>query len=165
MEFLNSYIFFNKVALFNNNENEIFNLEDIIFINYVNKNHYQLLKPRKEFILSRIKNLKDLEYNFIHYNRKNKQIIDLRNESNSILDNIDNEIIETNIDTKEEESVKKISIKQNRIITNNNAKNDYKSKKKKIDDSTKEILESPSDKNNKESKLEKKEKEKKKKIQ
>ena len=130
MKFLNSYIFFNKVALFNNNENEIFNLEDIIFINYVNKNHYQLLKPRKEFILSRIKNLKDLEYNFIHYDRKNKQIIDLRNESNSILDNIDNEIIETNIDTKEEESVKKISIKQNRIITNNNAKNDYKSKKK-----------------------------------
>ena len=167
LKFLNSYIFFNKVALFNNNENEIFNLEDIIFINYVNKNHYQLLKPRKEFILSRIKNLKDLEYNFIHYDRKNKQIIDLRNESNSILDNIDNEIIETNIDTKEEESVKKISIKQNRIITNNNAKNDYKSKKKKIDDSTKVILESPSDKNNKESKLEKKEKEKekKKKIQ
>ena len=57
LEFLNSYIFFNKVALFNNNENEIFNLEDIIFINYVNKNHYQLLKPHKEFILSRIKNL------------------------------------------------------------------------------------------------------------
>ena len=69
---------------------------------------------------------------------------------------------ETNIDTKEEESVKKISIKQNRIITNTNAKNDYRSKKKKIDDSTEEILESPSDKNNKESKQEKKEKENKK---
>ena len=54
LKFLNSYIFFNKVALFNNNENEIFNLEDIIFINYVNNNPYQFLKPRKEFILSRI---------------------------------------------------------------------------------------------------------------
>ena len=46
-------------------------------INYLNH-------VMNEFILSRIKKIKKLEYNLIYFDRKNKQIIDLRNENNSI---------------------------------------------------------------------------------
>ena len=107
MEFQKSYLFYNKVALFNNNEIEIFNVEVIIFINYVNRNFYQLFKPCDEFMLCRITNIKNLEYNFIRFDRKKKQIIDLRNESNSILDNIDNEITEIKIVKKSKKDIKK----------------------------------------------------------
>ena len=58
LNFQKLYFFYSILAWFNMKENQIFNLEDIIFINYVNRNHYQLLKPRNEFILSRMKILK-----------------------------------------------------------------------------------------------------------
>ena len=58
MEFQKSYLFYNKVALFNNNENEIFNVEVIIFINYVNINFYQLFKPCNEFVELKIIEIK-----------------------------------------------------------------------------------------------------------
>ena len=107
LNFQKSYLFYSILALFNIKENEIFNVEDIIFINYVNKNHYQLLKPNNEFILNRIKNINSLEYNLIYFDRKTKQIIDLRNENNSILDNLENEISEPEIEIKSREEKNK----------------------------------------------------------
>ena len=94
--------FFNKIALFNNNENMTFNLEDIIFINYVNKNHYQLIKPNIEFILNRMEKKINLEFNLIIFNKKKNQIEDIRNDIRSILEikNINN-LIEKNETNKE----------------------------------------------------------------
>ena len=42
MEFEN-YSFYKKLALFNKNNNEYFNINNIIFINFINRDHYQIL--------------------------------------------------------------------------------------------------------------------------
>ena len=41
MEFEN-YAFYKILELFNKNSNEYFNINDIIFINFINRDHYQL---------------------------------------------------------------------------------------------------------------------------
>ena len=96
------HYFYNKIALFCYNENEFYNLDDIIFINYINKNHYQLLKPNEEFIFNRITNNKIIEYDFIYFDRI----------KNSILDCKDNEIE----DTKDTKAKRKIDEKNKKII-------------------------------------------------
>ena len=156
MNFQKSYFFYSILALFNMKENQIFNLEDIIFINYVNRNHYQLLKPNNEFILNRIKNINSLEYNLIYFDRKTKQIIDLRNENNRILDNLENEISESEIEIKSQEE-KKIK-KEDKLIISTTSSNEENKEKK---DPKKVILKSLSDKNIKESKITKTEKDEK----
>ena len=161
--FNNIYSFFNKIALFNNNENMTFNLEDIIFINYVNKNHYQLIKPNIEFILNRMEKKINLEFNLIIFNKKKNQIEDIRNDISSILEikNINN-LIEKNETNKEENNFElynldksinsNLSSSQNtkKEIVNNKGENQKEShfKSKKIDFEF-------SDSNNKESKQKK----------
>ena len=50
----NDITYFKKIASFINNEFEKINLDDIIYINFINKNHYQFLTPNKIFIKNRI---------------------------------------------------------------------------------------------------------------
>ena len=82
LNFQKSYLFYSILALFNLKENEIFNVEDIIFINYVNRIYFNIFWQKK------------------------KQIIDLRNENKSILDNIENEISKPEIEIKSQEEKK-----------------------------------------------------------
>ena len=50
----NNISYFKKLASFINSEFEKINLNEIIFVNFVNKNHYQFLTPNKIFIKYRI---------------------------------------------------------------------------------------------------------------
>ena len=89
-------IFYSKIAFFNNSENDLYNLDDIIFINLINKDHYQLLKPNKEFIINRIQKKTLIEYNLINFDRKNKTIFDICNNKGSMKDNLASKLVLNN---------------------------------------------------------------------
>ena len=50
----NNIIYLKKISSFINSVFDIINLEDIIFVNFINNNHYQFLAPNKIFIKNRI---------------------------------------------------------------------------------------------------------------
>ena len=50
----NNIIYLKKIASFINSAFDKINLEDIIFVNFINNNHYQFLTPNKIFIKNRI---------------------------------------------------------------------------------------------------------------
>ena len=132
---LDENIYYHKLAQFEHSENNIYDLYDIVFINFINDNHYQLLKPKKDFILSRINNMSNLIYNYVIYDRKNKKIIDVRNENKSIRDDevkINKKNTEKRIKIKNENKdiiqIKKSNnnnIENKIIISNNINDNDY----------------------------------------
>ena len=126
MEFDN-YAFYKKLALFNKNSNEYFNINDIIFINFINRDHYQLLLPNFDFIKNRILNNTKIEYNIIKYNRKDNIIIDLAKENEIILMNSQNMLKK---DSLQEENRKKNNIENSKFQSFNEDKCiDFKSKK------------------------------------
>ena len=65
MNFTNLKRFYNKIALFNKNNTELYSLNNTIFVNFINKDHYQLLQPNLEFIKKRILNITTNNYNLI----------------------------------------------------------------------------------------------------
>ena len=46
--------FYKKIALFNNTDFNSLIIDNIIFRNFQNNNHYELLIPNKNFIINRI---------------------------------------------------------------------------------------------------------------
>ena len=106
----NNNIYLKKLASFINNEFDKINLDDIIFINFINKNHYQFLTPNKNFIKNRINKItippiKQLiivnispknQNNCINFNNKNNNKLIKENKviishKNKELTNSDNE--------------------------------------------------------------------------
>ena len=56
--YYNNEKYFNKISVFNNIDKQINNLEDIIYINFINKDFYQILILNKNFICRYNKNQK-----------------------------------------------------------------------------------------------------------
>ena len=93
--------YYSKLAMFNKSEKEIFDIKEIIFINFVSKNHYQLLNPNIQFIKNRILKLSIIYFNCIKYDTKTKKILDIYNDMTSFLNsegNLDNEDEVNNLD-------------------------------------------------------------------
>lgn len=107
-------IYFNKIAVFNNILQPIYNLEDIIFINFINKNHYQSLTLNKNFIIDRIKKNTYLKENIIIFNKKTNKIIRIESEKQDKSDNF----INISDDT-EEKKIEKEGKKNENIIHQN----------------------------------------------
>ena len=84
INFENIISLFNKISHFYNSNNTNLEITDIVFINYVNKDHYELLKPKFEFIKKRILKETKIEYNIVEFDIIKSIITDLRNNSNSI---------------------------------------------------------------------------------
>lgn len=84
INFNNYWRDYSILATFNKTEKEIFNVNEIMCINYVSKNHYQILKM--QLIKNRILKLSTIKCNFIKYKRDTKKIIDIYNDMKSILD-------------------------------------------------------------------------------
>ena len=84
INFNNYWRDYSILAMFNKTEKEIFNINEIMSINYVSKNHYQILKI--QLIKNRIIKLSTIKCNFIKYKRDTKKIIDIHNDMISILD-------------------------------------------------------------------------------
>ena len=110
-------IYFNKIAVFNNILQPIYNLEDIIFINFINKNHYQSLTLNKNFIIDRIKKNTYLKENIIIFNKKTNKIIRIESEKQDKSDNF----INISDDT-EEKKIEKEGKKNENIIHQNKKK-------------------------------------------
>ena len=50
----NNITYLKKLVSFINSEFDKINLEEIIFVNFINKEHYQFLTPNKNFIKNRV---------------------------------------------------------------------------------------------------------------
>ena len=84
INFDNIISFYNKISHFFNTKNTLFEIKEFIFINYVNKDHYQLLTPNLEYIKNRILKKTTIKYYIIKFDIVNNKIIDLCNDSISI---------------------------------------------------------------------------------
>ena len=89
INFDNIKFFYNKLSHFYNNEITKYEIKDYIFINFINKDHYQLLHPNLEFIKNRILKKTSIDYYIIKFNIFQNKIIDLRNDSKSIREDKD----------------------------------------------------------------------------
>ena len=74
--------YYKKFALFNNSYHNSLKIEDIIFINFQNNNHYELLTPKNEFLKNRINkitepDIKELIIVSTNNNQSNKNINNL----------------------------------------------------------------------------------------
>ena len=67
-------------------KNTLSEIKEFIFINYVNKDHYQLLTPNLEYIKNRILKKTTIKYYIIKFDIVNNKIIDLCNDSINILE-------------------------------------------------------------------------------
>ena len=131
MTFKESFLYYHKLTHFNYTDIKIFDLKDIIFINFINGNHYQLMKPKNEFILERMSKTNEILYNYIIYDRINSQIVDIRNEyHNSILDTLNSK--DKSIILKKSNEQKILQNSDNK--DNDNKSNDIKSNKKNVED-------------------------------
>lgn len=75
--------FYKKFALFNNSDHNSLKIEDIIFINFQNNNHYELLTPKKNFIKNRINKITepDIKQLIIVIERNHQSNININNKS------------------------------------------------------------------------------------
>ena len=104
ISYLTNYYFY-KTALFNINEKENINIDDIIFIQLINKNHYQMLNTNINFIKDRINKLITPYYNLIYINKTNNKMIYLENYK---------------IDSDKEDNVLDLCFNNNKLENKNN---------------------------------------------
>jgi len=118
-----SIYYYNKLMIFNHNEKENVNIEEVIFINLKNKNHFQLMKPNKEFILDRINKVYSPINNIITFNKQKNKIIKVENKRKEIQLNHDKFNVEFISDIKNNdnkiENQKNFQINSNKKDNNN----------------------------------------------
>ena len=92
--------FYKKFALFNNSDHNSLKIEDIIFRNFQNNNHYELLTPKKEFIKNRINKITESDI---------KQLLIVSTSNHQSNKNINN--LSKNKDDHKTEKKKNLKIK------------------------------------------------------
>ena len=117
INFDNIKFFYNKLSHFYNNEITKYEIKDYIFINFINKDHYQLLNPNLEFIKNRILKKTSIDYYIIKFNIFQNKIIDLRNDSKSIREDKD-------FYYNKKKSISSINFEKNKEINIKNNKKD-----------------------------------------
>ena len=88
---------YKKMTLFNNTDYNTIKIEEIIFINFQNNNHYELLTPKKNFIKKRINKITEPDI---------KQLIMVNNSNNQSNKNLNN-LSRNNEDYKNEKTQEK----------------------------------------------------------
>ena len=121
--YYNNKKFYKKIAVFNNTDFNSLTIDDIIFINFQNNNHYELLIPNKNFIINRINKITIPEVKqLIIANANNSQYnLHKKNNSNNKGCNENRNIEKTN--AKETVSNTTIKCKEEKSTDSQNNKN------------------------------------------
>ena len=112
--YYNAKKFYKKLAVFNNSDFNSILVDDIIFINFQNNNHYELLLPKKNFIKDRINKIALPEVNQLI-------IVNIQNNTN----------ITNNINKKDDNKKRKIEKTNDKDRSSKDDKNKDKDEAKK----------------------------------